>query len=130
MSDARSDDPIGHGAYGEGAVNEATAPPTDPVGEAKDRDLRDPTDRELELEELRNGGPTRTPGMRTTTGGTAGPASVAPALREHQQPRDGGVVAPTTTGDATSGGMSTPVRSSTSDATTGGAGAGGFTEDR
>jgi hypothetical protein len=130
MTDARGDDPIGHGAYGEGALDEVTAPPTDPVREAKDRDPQDPADRELELEELRNGGPTRTPGMRTTTGGTAGPASVAPTLREHQQPRDGGLVAPTTTGDATSGGMSTPVRTSTSDATTGGAEAGAFTEDR
>ncbi|MDR7275726.1 hypothetical protein [Catenuloplanes atrovinosus] len=36
-------------------------------------------DRGTDLDELRNGGPTRTPGMMTTTGGTAGPASVAAA---------------------------------------------------
>ena len=46
----------------------------------------EPSERELELAELRDGGPTRTPGMRTTTGGTAGPASVAEQLREHRDP--------------------------------------------
>jgi hypothetical protein len=91
--------------------------------------MTEPSDREIELAELRDGGPTRTPGMRTTTGGTAGPASVAEELREHRRPGDGDEpVAPTTTGDATSGGMGTPVRSSTSDATTGGAEAGAFTD--
>jgi hypothetical protein len=78
-------------------------------------------DREVELEELRNGGPTRTPGMMTTTGGTAGPASVRRPVNEN--------AAPTTTGDATTGGMSTPVRSSTSDASGGGTEAGDFTDD-
>jgi hypothetical protein len=98
--------------------------------------MSDPTtpdldDLELDAQERLDGGPTRTPGMVTTTGGTAGPASVAAALREQNRPRpeDGGKTAPTTTGAATSGGMSTPVRTSTSDATTGGAEAGAFTED-
>lgn len=119
MTDARLDDPIGHGAYGEGAVDEVTTPPADPVREAKDRDLHDPAQVRVDPEELRNGGPTRTPGMMTTTGGNAGPASVAPALREHATPQGEGKVAPTTTGDATSGGMSTPVDGrTTSDATT------------
>jgi hypothetical protein len=132
MNDARNDDPIGQGAYGDGAIEEVTVPGTDPVRTAKDRDLGDPADRELELEELRNGGPTRTPGIRTTTGGNAGPAAVAARLREHRRPNQApgasGTVAPTTTGDATSGGMDTPVRGSTSDATTGGAEAGDFTD--
>jgi hypothetical protein len=78
-------------------------------------------DREVELEELRNGGPTRTGGMVTTTGGTAGPASI----RRPTNPD----AAPTTTGDATSGGMATPVRTSTSDASGGGTEAGDFTDE-
>ena len=98
------------------------------MSQPEDYDLPEPTDREMELDELRNGGPTNSPGMLTTTGGTAGPASVAETLREHSRPKGEGKVAPTTTGDATSGGMSTPVRGSTSDATTGGAEAGDFTD--
>jgi hypothetical protein len=75
-------------------------------------DLSSSLDPNTDLDELRNGGPTRTPGIMTTTGGTAGPASVA-ALRA---PREG--AAPTTTGDAGSGGMETVLGGSTSDATT------------
>lgn len=121
----RVENEIGHGAYGPGALDEVTVPRADPVREAKDRDLDDPAHVRVDPEDLLNGGPTRTPGMLTTTGGTAGPASVntRPAHPE------GVKVAPTTTGDAHSGGMGTPVRSTTSDATTGGVDAGGFVDD-
>jgi hypothetical protein len=67
-----------------------------------DPDLSSSLDPNVDLDELRNGGPTRTPGAMTTTGGTAGPASVA-ALRARRD--DAG---PTTTGDAGSGGMDSP----------------------
>ncbi|HEX5741247.1 MAG TPA: hypothetical protein VFY17_06800, partial [Pilimelia sp.] len=60
------DDPIGHGAYGAGALDEVTVPPTDPVREAKDRDLHDPADVRVDPADLRDGGPTRTPGAMTT----------------------------------------------------------------
>lgn len=72
-------------------------------------DVRTPPDA------LRDGGPTRSGGGLTTTGGTAGPASVR---RVKDRNRGGQKVAPTTTGDATSGGMGTPAGGSTSDATT------------
>ncbi len=62
-------------------------------------------------EELLNGGPTRTPGMMTTTGGTAGPNSFKPRANH------GPGVAPTTTGDATTGGF-TSEPGATSDAST------------
>ncbi|WP_430783804.1 hypothetical protein [Actinoplanes sp. G11-F43] len=51
-------------------------------------------------EELRNGGPAGE-GIRTTTGGTAGPASVP------NRPRTGPGVANTTTGDAGTGALRT-----------------------
>jgi hypothetical protein len=84
------------------------------MDDTRDRpDSADSTlDRHTDLDELRDGGPTQTPGVQTTTGGSAGPASVA-GLRA--RPAGAG---PTTTGDATSGGMGTPVGGSTSDATT------------
>jgi hypothetical protein len=77
-------------------------------------DLESTVDRDADLEELRNGGPTRTPGAMTTTGGTAGPASVAGLRRSSP---DAG---PTTTGDAGSGGMGTPLGTANSDNTTSG----------
>lgn len=79
----------------------------------------------LDDEIRRDGGPTRGPGAVTTTGGTAGPASVR---RRTNRDTGDGKVAPTTTGDATSGGMDTPAGGATSDGTTGGAAAGNFTE--
>jgi hypothetical protein len=78
---------------------------------------------DVDPEVLRNGGPTRTPGMMTTTGGNAGPNSAKP--RPYRP--DGVKIAPTTTGDATTGGMDTPVRSSTSDASS--IAVGGFTDE-
>jgi hypothetical protein len=67
-----------------------------------DRDLDSTVDRDTDLDELRNGGPTQTPGAMTTTGGTAGPASFAG--RDQPDPS----AAPTTTGDATTGGLQPP----------------------
>jgi len=87
--------------------------PADGVAEAKRRDWGDVADVPVDPQELRDGGPTRTPGMVTTTGGKAGPASVRRVPR-----RASGKVAPTTTGDATSGGMSTGQGGGTSDNTT------------
>ncbi|HEX6498659.1 MAG TPA: hypothetical protein VF054_06455 [Micromonosporaceae bacterium] len=116
-------DPITHGVYGPDVLDEVTVPPTDEVREAKEHDVGDPADVQVDAEELRNGGPTRSGGAVTTTGGTAGPASVRRA------PRTGENVAPTTTGDATSGGMSTPAGGSTSDATTGATSGGDFTDE-
>jgi hypothetical protein len=80
-----------------------------------DPDLDSTLDRHTDLDELRNGGPTETPGAMTTTGGSAGPASV----RRRVQPGAG----PTTTGAAGSGGMHAPIGGGTSDATTTGSGA-------
>lgn len=111
--------------YGPGAADEVTLPPSDERREAHARDLDDPADAAADPDVLRDGGPTRTRGTVTTTGGRkAGPASV------HRRPRrPGGNVAPTTTGDATTGGMSTPAAGSTSDASSPGSHVGGFTDD-
>ncbi|RKR91168.1 hypothetical protein BDK92_5559 [Micromonospora pisi] len=100
---------VGRGEYG--SPDEVTLP-TDGEHEARQEDWQDPADARTDTGVFRDGGPTRTPrGMVTTTGGTAGPASV----RRTGPPRGKGKVAPTTTGDATTGGMSTPVGGSTSD---------------
>jgi hypothetical protein len=95
--------------YGEGVLDEITEP-TDDVAEAKRRDWGDVADVPVDAETLRDGGPTRSGGAVTTTGGNAGPASV-PRRRNDQ-------AGPTTTGDATSGGMGTGPGGSTSDNTT------------
>jgi hypothetical protein len=63
-----------------------------------------------DTDQLVNGGPQGMPGVMTTTGGTAGPNSFK------TRPRSGEFVAPTTTGDATTGAMETPVDGYTSDA--------------
>ncbi len=86
-------------------------------------ELSSTVDADVDPEVLRNGGPTRTPGMMTTTGGTAGPNSAKP--RPYRP--EGVKIANTTTGDATTGGMDTPIRSSTSDAST--TAVGGFTDE-
>lgn len=129
------DEPIGRGHYGPDALDEVTVPATDPVREAKDHDVQDPADVPVDPEELRNGGPTRNPGMRTTTGSTAGPGGPGrPGRPGHTRPPGRDEVAeqtaPTTTGDATSRGMGTPVGGGTSDATAGGATSGGSSTDR
>jgi hypothetical protein len=111
----QQDDPITHGVYGEGALDEVT----DPEGSARaavagDADQRSTLPAETDLDELRDGGPTRSGGAVTTTGGTAGPAS----FHRPTNADTGGKVAPTTTGDAGSGGMTYPASGPTSDATT------------
>ncbi|WFE26352.1 hypothetical protein O7623_23900 [Solwaraspora sp. WMMD791] len=113
-------------AYRQEILDDVVAPPTDPVREVKQRDLDDPADVPIPAEVLRDGGPTRSGGGLTTTGGTAGPASTRRAAGpgrgkdpgRGKKGRGRGKVAPTTTGDATSGGMGTPAGGSTSDATT------------
>jgi hypothetical protein len=63
-----------------------------------------------DVDQLQDGGPHRTPGVATTTGGSAGPNSFK------SRPRSGPGVANTTTGDATTGAMESPVDGYTSDA--------------
>jgi hypothetical protein len=99
--------------------------------EVKRQDWGDVADADVDTGKLRDGGPTRTPGAMTTTGGTGGDArrprpapppgrNVAPGRRGPTGKGPAGKVAPTTTGDATSGGMNTPTgAATTSDATTG-----------
>jgi hypothetical protein len=90
-----------------------------------DADLSSSLDANTDLDALRDGGPTRTPGMMTTTGGNAGPNSARP---KPYRP-EGVKIAPTTTGDATTGGMETPVRTTTSDNSGSAASAGAFADD-
>ncbi|WP_117209190.1 hypothetical protein [Allorhizocola rhizosphaerae] len=72
-------------------------------------------DRELEKEERRDGGPSETPGMMTTTGGKAGTS-----MRVKPGRKNPGKTAPTTTGDAGSGGMNPPTSGTTSSNSSGG----------
>ena len=81
----------------------------------KDENVDSTLARDTDLAELRDGGPTTTPGVMTTTGGTAGPASVAETLRQHHGNEGAG---PTTTGDAGTGGMDSQPGGGTSDAST------------
>jgi hypothetical protein len=118
MSDARTDEQrieaeLGHGAYGADVLNEPTRP-RDDRGDEEPGALSSTVPAGTDTEALRNGGPTRTPGVMTTTGGTAGPNSFRP---KPYRP-DGVKIAPTTTGDATTGGMDMVDRASTSDAST------------
>jgi hypothetical protein len=119
----RAADRLGDGDYGPGAADEVTLPPTDERREAQERDIEDPADIGADPDVLRDGGPTRNRGVATTTGGTAGPASVRRRPR-----RTGGKVAPTTTGDATTGGMRTPAGGSTSDQAAQGSQVGNFND--
>ncbi|MBQ1073534.1 hypothetical protein KBX06_10225 [Micromonospora sp. C31] len=104
---------IAGGVYGEGTLDEVTVPRTDVQRVVQDEDPDDPAHVPIDPEVLRDGGPTRGQGAVTTTGGTAGPASVRRLARQPE--RHPGKVAPTTTGDATTGGLSTPAGGSTSD---------------
>ena len=121
----RVEEQLGHGRYGPGAFDEVTVPPNDERREVQERDLDDPADVAVDLDELRDGGPTVSPGVATTTGGKAGPASVH---RRAGRPGARGKVAPSTTGDATSGGMRTRSGGPTSDASGGASQVGNFTE--
>jgi hypothetical protein len=122
----RIEEQLGHGEYGPGVLDEVTVPPTDERSEAQRRDIDDPADVAVDMDELRDGGPTVTPGMVTTTGGKAGPASVH---RIHGHPETDGKVAPTTTGDATTGGTRSPAGGSTSDASGPAGEVGNFTDE-
>ncbi|MFI7022237.1 hypothetical protein [Micromonospora sp. NPDC049900] len=112
----RAEERIAGGVYGEGAVDEVTVPPTDVESAIQRDDRDDPAHVPIDPTVLRDGGPTRGQGALTTTGGTAGPASARRVARQPERHR--GKVAPTTTGDATTGGMSTPAGGSTSDQST------------
>ncbi|PZF94080.1 hypothetical protein [Micromonospora deserti] len=112
----RAEDRIAGGVYGEGALDEVTVPPTDVQRVIEEEDPGDPARVRVDPNVLRDGGPTRGQGAVTTTGGTAGPASVRRLARQPERHR--GKVAPTTTGDATTGGLSTPAGGSTSDQST------------
>jgi hypothetical protein len=119
----RIEDRVAGGDYGPGAADEVTVPPNDEWREAQERDVDDPADAAVDPEVLRDGGPAKPRGALTTTGGTAGPASV------RRRPRPPGTkVAPTTTGDATTGGMNTPAGGSTSDQSGQANEAGNFTD--
>jgi hypothetical protein len=85
----------------------------DEMDEVKRQDWGDVADVPVDTGKLRDGGPTRTPGALTTTGGSG--------RRPRPTPPPGrtGKIAPTTTGDATSGGMHTSSAGPVSDATTG-----------
>lgn len=118
---------IAGGVYGEGALDEVTVPQTDELRVLQEEDPGDPADVRIDPEVLRDGGPTRGQGALTTTGGTAGPASVRRVARQPE--RHPGKVAPTTTGDATTGGLSTPAGGSTSDQSSSASQIGDFTDE-
>jgi hypothetical protein len=123
----RSEERLLAGVYGEDALNEMNSPPTDVQQQIQREDPDDPAHVPIDPEVLRDGGPTRGQGAVTTTGGTAGPASVRRLARQPE--RHPGTVAPTTTGDATTGGLSTPAAGSTSDQSAPASHTGGFTDD-
>ncbi|MER7165883.1 hypothetical protein ABT336_07345 [Micromonospora sp. NPDC000207] len=123
----KAEDRILGDQYGAGALDEVTVPQTDVERVIQDVDPGDPADVPIDPEVLRDGGPTRGQGAVTTTGGTAGPASVRRVARQPEQ--HPGRVAPTTTGDATTGGMSTPAGGPTSDQSSSASQIGGFTDD-
>ncbi|MFJ8582832.1 hypothetical protein [Micromonospora sp. NPDC093277] len=124
----RAEERIAGGVYGEGALDEVTVPQTDVLRVIQEDDRDDPAHVPVDPNVLRDGGPTRGQGAVTTTGGTAGPASARRVARQPERHR--GKVAPTTTGDATTGGLSTPAGGSTSDASSSGSQVGNFTDER
>ncbi|RNH98600.1 hypothetical protein EEZ25_25950 [Micromonospora aurantiaca] len=119
---------VAGGVYGEGALDEVTVPQTDVERMRQELDPDDPADVPVDPTVLRDGGPARGQGAVTTTGGTAGPASVRRLARQPE--KHPGKVAPTTTGDASTGGLSTPAGGSTSDNSATGAQVGNFTNNR
>ena len=112
----QAEDRIAGGVYGKGAVEEVTVPRTDVESQIQRDDPFDPAKERIDPQVLRDGGPVGGQGAVTTTGGTAGPASVRRVARQPE--RHPGTVAPTTTGDATTGGLSTPMGGGTSDQST------------
>ena len=124
----RAEQRVAGGVYGDGALDEITVPQTDVERMRQELDPDDPADVPVDPTVLRDGGPTRGQGAVTTTGGTAGPASVRRLARQPE--KHPGKVAPTTTGDASTGGLSTPAGGSTSDNSSTGAQVGNFTNNR
>ncbi|MFJ5544768.1 hypothetical protein [Micromonospora chalcea] len=124
----RAEQRVAGGVYGDGALDEITVPQTDVERMRQELDPDDPADVSVDPTVLRDGGPTRGQGAVTTTGGTAGPASVRRLARQPE--KHPGKVAPTTTGDAGTGGLSTPAGGSTSDNSATGAQVGNFTNNR
>ena len=124
----RAEQRVAGGVYGEGALDEVTVPQTDVERMRQELDPDDPADVPVDPTVLSDGGPTRGQGAVTTTGGTAGPASVRRVARQPE--KHPGKVAPTTTGDASTGGLSTPAGGSTSDNSATGAQVGNFTNNR
>ncbi|MEU4477678.1 hypothetical protein AB0F68_06340 [Micromonospora sp. NPDC023966] len=124
----RAEERVAGGVYGEGALDEVTVPQTDVLRVIQEEDPDDPAHAPVDPNMLRDGGPTGGQGAVTTTGGTAGPASARRVARQPERHR--GKVAPTTTGDATTGGLSTPAGGSTSDASSTGSQVGNFTNDK
>ena len=124
----RAEQRVAGGVYGEGALDEVTVPQTDVERMRQELDPDDPADVPVDPTVLRDGGPTRGQGAVTTTGGTAGPASVRRVARQPE--KHPGKVAPTTTGDAGTGGLSTPAGGFTSDNSSTGAQVGNFTDNR
>ncbi|MEV6492650.1 hypothetical protein AB0M20_29125 [Actinoplanes sp. NPDC051633] len=93
MSDEREEveREIGHGEYGPGVLDE---PGTyRPEHGDDDAGLSSTLAAGTDTEQLRDGGPTETPGVATTTGGTAGPNSFK------TPPRSGPGVANTSAGE-------------------------------
>jgi hypothetical protein len=102
---------IGNGDYAPGALEEPST--YRPEKGDDDPGLSSTLAAGTDTEQLVNGGPPPAGGgVMTTTGGTAGPNSF------RDKPRSGPGVAPTTTGDATTGGMDTEADSYVSDAST------------
>ncbi|MBG6103160.1 MULTISPECIES: hypothetical protein [Micromonospora] len=123
-----AEDRIAGGVYGKGALDEVTLPRTDVESQIQRDDPFDPAKERIDPQVLRDGGPVGGQGAVTTTGGTAGPASVRRVARQPE--RHPGTVAPTTTGDATTGGLSTPMGGGTSDQSTSATGPAKSTRDK
>ena len=99
------------GAYGPGVFDEPST--YRPDKGADEEDLTSTLAAGTDTGRLQDGGPPpEDGGVMTTTGGTAGPNSFRP------QARHGQGVAPTTTGDAGTGGMDTTERTYHSDNST------------
>jgi hypothetical protein len=126
-SDQRAEDRLLAGVYGEDALDEVNTPPADVQRVLQQEDPDSSPAVPVDPGVLRDGGPTRGQGAVTTTGGTAGPASARRVARQPE--RHPGTVAPTTTGDATTGGLSTPAGGSTSDQSSPASHTGTFTDD-
>jgi hypothetical protein len=107
-----------YGEYAPGFLDEITLPQDEARQAREAAEAEDVADHMIDPQILRDGGPTERRGMVTTTGGKAGPASVHPF--HDREPKGRGKVANPPPGDATSGGMGTPVGGAVSDATTGG----------